>query len=160
MAAALGSGYAAAMPRLFVWPAGPALLTGGAIALLALPAWMEGPIVLPIGPGHALSVLDAVALVPLVGGALWLHAGLVVRRSRLGEAIRSAPASAGAMLFVTGVGLGLLLASAFSTFFWWWALGALLFALGNALLIMVIEKSTMPRVSRPRAPSDSERRKS
>jgi hypothetical protein len=48
---------------------------------------MEGPIVLPISPGHALSVLDTAALVPLVGGAVWLHAGLVVRRRRLGEAI-------------------------------------------------------------------------
>jgi hypothetical protein len=37
---------------------------------------------------------------------------------------------------VAGLGLGLLLASAFSAFFWWWAIGAILF--GAMLIVATI----------------------
>jgi hypothetical protein len=39
-----------------------------------------------------------------------------------------------------GFGLGLLIASAFSTFFWWWAVGAALF--GVALIVAALALAT------------------
>ena len=108
------------------WPFGPLWLVGIAIAVLAAPARAEGPILVQIGPGHALAVLDAVALVPMSVGAAWLHAGLWRRRSRLAAAVRASPRLAVAGVFLAGLGLGLLLASVFSGFFWWWAVGAFL----------------------------------
>jgi hypothetical protein len=97
------------------------------IALLAAPAWVEGPMLVPISPGHALAVLDLVALIPLLVGLTWLYWGIWVRRYRMYDALRASPGKGGLGIFVAGLGLGLLLASAFSTFWWWWAVGATLF---------------------------------
>ena len=98
------------------------------LVLLAAPDAVEGPVLLPISPGHALSRLDAIALVPLVAGSFSLYYGLWRHRGRLRVAA--------ALVFVGGFGLGLLIASAFSAFFWWWAIGAVLF--GSALLTAVL----------------------
>ena len=65
------------------WPTGPVLLVTVGVAILALPARLEGPPMWPIAAGHALSLVDAVGVVPLFVGALWLHAGLWQRRVRL-----------------------------------------------------------------------------
>jgi hypothetical protein len=46
------------------WPIAGLALVAVAVALLAAPAEFEGPVLLPISPGHALSVLDSVALIP------------------------------------------------------------------------------------------------
>jgi hypothetical protein len=110
------------------WPAWPFTLMALGIALLAAPAAIEGPELLPISPGHALSALDAVGVMPLVAGTCWLYAGLWQRRARLQAMVAATPAAAGAAIFAAGLGLGLLLASVFSTFFWWWAVGAATFA--------------------------------
>ena len=40
-----------------------------ALMMLAAPTAVEGPVLLPISPGHALSVLDAIALLPLLAGS-------------------------------------------------------------------------------------------
>lgn len=40
-----------------------------AIVLLSLPDQIEGPVFISISPSHALSVLDTVAMVPLLCGA-------------------------------------------------------------------------------------------
>ena len=98
-----------------------------AIALLAAPAQIEGPVLIPISPGHALSVLDSVALIPLLTGLAWLYWGIWIRRYRLYDAMRISPGKVSLGVFVAGLGVGLLLASAFSTFWWWWAIGATLF---------------------------------
>jgi hypothetical protein len=37
-----------------------------AIVLLLLPDQIEGPVLIPISPGHALSALDTVAMVPFL----------------------------------------------------------------------------------------------
>ncbi len=109
------------------WPLGGMGLVAIAIALLVAPAQIEGPVLVPISPGHALSVLDSVALIPLHIGLLWLYWGLWVRRYGLYDAMRTSPGKGTLGVFVGGLGMGLLLASAFSTFWWWWAIGATLF---------------------------------
>ena len=109
------------------WPCAALTAVALGLALLAAPTRVEGPVLLPISPGHALSVLDAVALVPLLAGTFSLYVGLWRRRARLSRVARQAPGVTGLAVFTGGFGLGLLLASAFSSFFWWWAVGAALF---------------------------------
>ena len=109
------------------WPLGSVSLVTIAIALLAAPAQFEGRVLVPISPGHALSVLDSVALVPLLTSLAWLYWGVWLRRYRLYDAMCTSPGKGGLAVFVAGLGVGLLLASAFSTFWWWWAIGATLF---------------------------------
>ena len=111
----------------YSWPLGGAGLVASAIALLAAPAQFEGPVLIPISPGHALSVLDSVALVPLLTGLAWLYWGVWLRRYGLYDAMHAAPGKGTLGVFAAGFGVGLLLASAFSTFWWWWAIGAMLF---------------------------------
>jgi hypothetical protein len=123
----------------FPWPGAALTTVAIGIALLAAPAGIEGPILLPISPGHALSALDSVALIPLLAGTWSLYAGLWRRRAGLRRLAQDAPGPAGAAVFVAGFGLGLLIASAFSAFFWWWAVGAVLF--GALLLAAVLAVS-------------------
>jgi hypothetical protein len=111
----------------FGWPAAALAAVGVGIAVLAAPAQMEGPVLVPISPGHALSLLDIVGVIPLVAGSGSLYVGLWKRRARLYAVASQAPAFAAASVFAAGFGLGLLIASAFSAFFWWWAVGAALF---------------------------------
>lgn len=89
-----------------------------AIALLSAPARVEGPVLVPISPGHALAVLDSVALIPLLAGLAWLYWGVWVRRYRIYDSLRVSPGKGSVSVFVAGLGIGLLLASAFSTFWW------------------------------------------
>jgi hypothetical protein len=110
----------------FSWPLGGVGLVAIALVLLAAPAHLEGPVLLPISPGHALSVLDSVALLPLLTGLAWLYLGIWLRRHRLYESMSASPGKGTLGVFAAGLGVGLLLASAFSTF-WWWAIGATLF---------------------------------
>ena len=70
----------------------------------------------------------------------FLYAGLWRRRARLHRIALESPGVAATAVFAAGFGLGLLIASAFSVFFWWWAVGALLF--GVALLAVVIAART------------------
>ena len=109
------------------WPFRALGLVVIAIALLAAPAQVEGPVLVPISPGHALAVLDSVALIPLLAGLAWLYWGVWGRRYRMYDAMRASPGKGSLGIFVAGLGVGLLLASAFSTFWWWWAVGATLF---------------------------------
>jgi hypothetical protein len=96
-----------------------------ALILFVVPARLEGPVLVPISPGHGLSLVDVVALVPLLAGTGLLAGGLWRRRQRLDAALTRWPWSARAGAFLGGLGLGLLVASVF-TFFWWWAIGAAL----------------------------------
>ena len=115
------------MKKVLSWPVGSLSLVGLAILLFAAPMRFEGSVLVPISPGHALSVLDSIALIPLLTGMFWLYGGLLQRRKRLYESIRFSLGIGILAVFLAGLGLGLLLASAFSTFWWWWALGAILF---------------------------------
>lgn len=105
-------------------------------ALFALPAGLEGPVLIPISPGHAIAVLDAVAIVPLVIATALLYGGVWSSRARLRESARGRPGLAVWLAFVGGLGLGLLLASVYSGFFGWWAIGAALFT--AAVVIVAI----------------------
>ena len=115
------------MRKATSWPFGGVGLVAIAIALLAAPARVEGPVLIPISPGHALSVLDSVALLPLLTGLAWMYWGMWLRRYRLYETMRASPGKGTLGVFAAGLGVGLLVASAFSTFWWWWAIGATLF---------------------------------
>ena len=112
-------------------------MMGAGLAMLAAPAAIEGPVILPISPGHALSVLDAIAVLPLLAGSFFLYRGLWQRRGLLRAIALRMPGRAGTLVFVGGFGLGLLIASAFSAFFWWWAVGAVLFAAVLLAAVMV-----------------------
>lgn len=119
------------------WPAGPAAAIVAGISILALPAGLEGPPLLPISPGHALSLVDAAGVLPLAAGSTWLHAGLWRRRERLARWARQRTGAAAGLTFAAGLGLGLLLASAFSAFYWWWAVGAAMFGIANVAAVIV-----------------------
>jgi hypothetical protein len=96
-----------------------------ALALFLVPARLEGRVLVPISPGHGLSLVDVVAMAPLLAGTGLLAGGLWRRRRRLDAVLTRRPSWAWAGAFVAGLGLGLLLASVF-VFFWWWAIGAAL----------------------------------
>ena len=123
--------------RRLLWPAAPLGGVALGVAVLALPARMEGPPLVAISPGHALSFVDGVGVIPLVAGSLWLHVGLWRRRSALVRWAQSRPATGIGLAFAAGLGLGLLLASAFSAFYWLWALGAAIFVAANAAAVVV-----------------------
>jgi hypothetical protein len=110
------------------WPFCSGGLMSLAVLLFALPKGFEGPVLVPISPGHALAVLDSVALLPLLVGTGVLGLGLWQRRRWLGETMCLRPNQAIPAVFAAGIGVGLLVASAFSAFFWWWAIGAGLLA--------------------------------
>ena len=124
------------MKKLLGWPTAILILVGFAILIFAAPIRFEGSVLVPISPGHGLSLLDSVALIPLLTGVFWLYGGLFQRRKRLYESIRLYPGVTTLVMLFGGLGLGFLLASAFSTFWWWWALGAILF--GTVTLTAVI----------------------
>jgi len=124
------------MKRKISWIFGGLGLAALGIAILAAPSRYEGPVLLPISPGHALSVLDTLALVPLLVGTGWLYYGLWQRRQRLYESLQRSPQMGGFAIFIAGTGLGLLVASSYSAFFWWWAIGALLY---GVMLIVALK---------------------
>lgn len=103
-------------------------LAGIGLLGLLVPGQYEGPVLMPISPGHGLSLLDALALIPLIIGTGIVYWGLWNRRHRLLAVADTNPIQWSVGVFAFGLGLGLLLASAFSTFWWWWAIGAIIVA--------------------------------
>lgn len=53
------------------------------LILFVVPAGLEGPVLVPISPGHGLSLVDVVALVPLLAATGLLLGGLWQRRQRV-----------------------------------------------------------------------------
>src|SRR5688500_4741382 len=133
----------------FPWPGAALTMVASGIALLAAPPGIEGPILLPISPGHARPVLDSVALIPLLAGTGSLYAGLWRRRAGLRRLAQAAPGPAGGAVFTGGFGLGLLMASAFSAFFWWWAVGAVIFGALLLAAVLAVSGRSSDGASRP-----------
>ena len=94
--------------------------------LFALPADLEGPALVHISPGHAIAVLDAVAIAPLFVASALIYGGVWRARASLSDSIRNRPGVSVGIVFAGGLGLGLLVASVYSGFFGWWAIGAAL----------------------------------
>jgi hypothetical protein len=115
-----------------------------ALVLFAVPSRFEGPVLIPISPGHGLSLVDLAALVPLIAGLAALGVFLVRRRAVLECAVGSRPWAAAAVLVSAGIGLGLLFASVFP-FFWWWAVGAILVTLALVLVALAAARGVRGR---------------
>jgi hypothetical protein len=129
------------------WLLSCGLLLMLAIILFAIPANVEGPVLVPISPGHGLSLVDIFGLVPLLAAVGILGIGVTRRRERLSIAVARMPWAASTVAFAGGLGLGLLFASVFP-FFWWWAIGAALFTL--ALTVVVLTAAGVMERPRPR----------
>jgi hypothetical protein len=123
-------------------------LIAAALAIFAVPTAWEGPVLISVSDGHAIAVADAIAIVPLVCGTTLLYWSLWRDRAHAIAQMRERPAQALLFAFSGGVGLGLLVASAFSSWFWWWAVGAVLF--GGALVFACLLAARAP-VARARA---------
>ena len=108
-----------------------ALLVVVGVLVLFVPAGDEGRVLVPVSEGHGLSAVDGVGAALLAVGGTWLEV-LVVRRL---PHLALTPRGLFALGLLAGLGVGLLLASVFSGFFWWWAVGAA--TLGIALLVLV-----------------------
>ncbi len=115
-----------------------------ALVLFAVPSRFEGPVLIPISPGHGLSLVDLAAVVPLIAGVTALGVFLMRRRAVLECTIRLRPWAATTVLFGAGIGLGLLFASVFP-FFWWWAVGATLVTLALVLVALAAARSVRGR---------------
>ena len=48
-------------------------LIGASVAIMALPASLEGPVLVRVSPGHAIATLDAVGLVFLLLGSVVVY---------------------------------------------------------------------------------------
>jgi hypothetical protein len=101
------------------------------VGVLAIPASSEGRVVLSISEGHGLSAVDAVGVCLLAVSATWLEVLIAIRLPRLALP----PRAMFGLGVLAGIGIGLMIASVSSGFFWWWAIGAV--ALGIAMLILV-----------------------
>ncbi len=123
--------------RSRTWIAFSIVAVSLALSLLALPAHLEGPVLVPISPGHALTRVDTVALLPLLAGVAVMYGGIWTRRERLLQSAGNRPGIGALTVFSAGAGLGLLLASAFSSFFWRWAIGAALVALTTTTALAI-----------------------
>ncbi|SIM77633.1 hypothetical protein [Micromonospora cremea] len=108
-----------------------ALLIVGGVLILFVPATGEGSVLVPLSEGHGLSAVDMVGAALLALGGTWLEV-LVVRRLPY---LALSPRALFGLGLLAGLGMGLLIASVFSGFFWWWAVGAT--ALGVAVLVLV-----------------------
>ncbi|MGW5667355.1 hypothetical protein [Micromonospora sp. NPDC003776] len=99
--------------------------------ILFVPAGDEGRVLVRISEGHGLSAVDGVGAALLALGGTWLEVLVVWRLPSLALP----PRALFGLGLLAGLGMGLLIASVFSGFFWWWAVGAT--ALGVAVLVLV-----------------------
>jgi hypothetical protein len=127
------------------WPRGPIYLLSLSILVFVLPEKMEGQDFLRINEVQSLSLLDSIAIIPLLISVAWIQKGLWNRRIFLFNKITMYPGSASLLIFFIGVGLGLLIASAFNAFNYWWAIGGAIFLL---LLIYIVLTSGKSRLDK------------
>ncbi len=94
-----------------------------------------GKSVVSLGSEHGLSVLDLAGVAVLfagwsvIGTGVWRRRERVLDRLAVGERIGAA--------FAAGIGLGVLSASLFNEWPWWWVLGAALLVAVQARAVVV-----------------------
>jgi hypothetical protein len=111
------------------------LCLAGGMALLVLPVG-EGRRLIAFSEEHGPSLTDAAGALLLVVGWLVL---LVQGWTRRGRLARLPPAVGALGWFLFGTGWGLVVASVFSDFAWWWVVGvALLVAVQMVALVAVM----------------------
>lgn len=101
------------------------------VLVLFIPASGEGAVLAPISEGHGLSTVDIVGAALIAIGATGLEVLIALRLPHL----RLSPRMLFGLGLLAGLGVGLIVASVFTGFFWWWAVGA--GAVGLALLVLV-----------------------
>jgi hypothetical protein len=124
------------------WTLGFVLLLVLSLIVLAMPARLEGPILVTITREHGLTLSDVVGFVPLSAGWLAWLVGIWRRRWQLEATISTSPRAATVSAFVGGVGVGLVIASA-RTSSWWLVLGAALLisvALGAVPIVSPLDR--------------------
>ncbi len=124
----------------FSWPRGPVYLLLLSIFLFFIPKNLEGPLLIAAGENQGLTFLNTLALIPLLISVYWIQQGLWKRRIYLFNRITIYPGAGSLLVFGMGIGLGMLIASAFNSFNYWWAIGGSLFLL---ILVIVVLKSSL-----------------
>jgi hypothetical protein len=114
------------MQSFFRWPRSPVYILILAIILILIPDRWEGPVLYQIDNEHNLSLVDLVAMVPLLASVTWIQRGVWKRRIYLFNKVTIYPGAAVLIVFFMGIGLGMLMASGLLSFRYWWAVGGIL----------------------------------
>jgi hypothetical protein len=117
------------------WPKAPVYLLMFSILLFLVPASLEGPVLFDFQGASALSLTDLVAVIPLMISVIWIQKGLWRRRIYLFNRVTLYPGATTLLVFSMGLGLGMVLAHAFSTFRYWWAIGGASFIIILAIIV-------------------------
>lgn len=119
--------------RVMVW----LLASVAGAILLALPD--QGARLVAFSGAHGLTLLDAAAVAVLLAG--WLPVAVLGWRRRKDLIRRVAEPARRVATFVTGLGLGLLVASVFADFEGWWVVGAALLVSVQVAGLLVLTRS-------------------
>lgn len=112
--------------RQLEWPWPPVLLIALGLVLAGVPEHREGPTLFRVGAGHGFTVANAVAVVLLLTGGVFLSWGAWRQRSLLKRFAHARPVTLGLLLLQLGVGSWFLIVSGPSTILKWWAPGTVL----------------------------------
>jgi hypothetical protein len=126
------------MQSILKWPKGPVYLLMIALLLFLIPSRFEGPLLFEIIDEHGLSITDLFAMIPLLASVTWIQRGLWKRRIYLFNRVTLYPGATTLIIFFMGLGLGMVIASAFFNFHYWWAVGGVFFIF---FLVVVVLKS-------------------
>ncbi len=129
------------MENFFRWPRGPVYLLLFAVFLILIPDPWEGPVLYKIDSEHNLSLIDLISMIPLLISVTWIQRGVWKRRIFLFNKVTLYPGAAVLVVFFMGLGLGMLLASGFSSFRYWWAIGGVLILTTLINVVLVSEHS-------------------
>jgi hypothetical protein len=113
------------------------LLIACGVAVLSLPASMEGPELIHFGPGHGPSLVDIAGIVLVAPAGTWLLA-LIVRGL---PGLRLPPIALFGLGASFGIGLGLTVASVFAGFSAWWIIGLVMLTVVEAVLLAKLWRS-------------------
>jgi hypothetical protein len=120
------------------WPRGPVYLLILALLLFLIPSGFKGPLLFEIEEEQGLSLVNMIALIPLLVSVTWIQRGLWKRRIYLFNRVTLYPGATTLIIFFMGLGLGMLIANAFYNFRYWWAIGGSFFII---FLVVVVLKS-------------------